>query len=127
MCRRKLYERNQLFVPDRTLWPDLIVVSTPFLHFPPGVVKAHKPVRVQTFRSELAVEGFNEAIVRRRSSSAEVQEDAPLIGLEVEITADELRALIHPDRPKESDLPANLVEGLHYILASTAEPCIHRR
>ena len=38
------------------LWPDFVIVSTPFLHFRAGVVKAHESVRVQTLRPELAVE-----------------------------------------------------------------------
>ena len=47
------------------MWPDFVVVSTPILHFLPCVVKAQEPMGVQTFTSELAVEGFDEAVVRR--------------------------------------------------------------
>ena len=53
-------QRYRGLVSDGAVWPNLIVVSTPSLHFLPCVVKTHKPVRVQTFGSELAVEAFNE-------------------------------------------------------------------
>lgn len=52
--------------------PDFVVVSTPILHFLPGVVKVQEPVRVQAFGSELAVEGFDEAIVRRLAGTWKV-------------------------------------------------------
>jgi hypothetical protein len=42
-----------------------VVVSTPIFRFLPGVVKVQEPVGVETFASELSVEGFDEAIVRR--------------------------------------------------------------
>ncbi len=45
--------------------PDLVVVSTPRLHFRPSVVKAHEPVGVQALSSELPVEGFDERFVRQ--------------------------------------------------------------
>ena len=34
-------------------------------YFLPGIVKAQEPVRVQAFASELAVQGFDGAVVRR--------------------------------------------------------------
>ena len=55
--------------------PDFVVVSTPILHFLPCVVKAQEPVRVQAFASELAVEGFDEAVVGRLARPREVQPD----------------------------------------------------
>lgn len=53
------------------MWSDLIIVSTPSLHFYPCVVKVHEPMRVQAFSSELAVEAFNKAVVRRFARSGE--------------------------------------------------------
>jgi hypothetical protein len=64
------------------VWPDLIVVSTPFLHFRPGIVKAHEPVRVQALCSELAIERFDEAVIRRFAKAGEVEDNAFLIGTE---------------------------------------------
>ena len=43
----------------------LIAVPTPSLAFSQGVVDAHEPVSVQTFRSELAAEGLDKGVVRR--------------------------------------------------------------
>ena len=80
------------------MWPDLIVVSTPILHFLPGVVKAQEPVRVQTFASEFAVEGFDEAVVRRLSRPREIPHDTFLVSPDVEIAGDKLRSLVDADR-----------------------------
>jgi hypothetical protein len=77
------------------MWPDFVVVSTPILHFLPGVVKAQEPVRVQAFVSELAIEGFDEAVVRGLARPGEVENDTALIGPQIEIARDELGALIN--------------------------------
>ena len=45
------------------MWPDLVIVSTPILHFLTRVVKVHEPVCVQTFGSELAVKALDEAVI----------------------------------------------------------------
>jgi hypothetical protein len=58
------------------MWPDLVLVSTPILHFLPGVVKAQEPMCVQAPAPELAVEGFDEAVVRRLTGPREVQHHA---------------------------------------------------
>ena len=42
-------------------------------------------MRVQAFRPELAIEGFDEGIVGRLAGTGEVERDATLIGPEVEI------------------------------------------
>jgi hypothetical protein len=69
-----------------------MVVSTPILYFLPGVVKAQEPVRVQTFASELAIEGFDEAVVGRLARPREVQHDTLLVSPDTEIAGDELRS-----------------------------------
>ena len=51
------------FVTDGAVWPDLVIVFTPILHFLSRVVKTHEPVGVQAFRSELAVEALDEAVI----------------------------------------------------------------
>ena len=78
--------------------PDFVVVSTPILHFLPCVVKAQEPVRVQAFASELAVEGFDEAIVRGFAWSREIQHDTLLVSPDIEIARDKLRSLVDADR-----------------------------
>ena len=52
-------------VSDRAVGTILVVVSTPTFQLFTGVGKAHEPVCVQALRSKLAVEGFDEPIVRR--------------------------------------------------------------
>jgi|GEM_PF-5728323 len=54
-----------------------------FLHFRPRVVKAHEPMNVRTFRTELAVERLDEAIVCRFSRAGEVEGDALLVGPQI--------------------------------------------
>ena len=69
---------------------DLVVVSSPILHFQSGVVKAHEPVRVQAFGPELPVERLDEAIVRWLARPREVENDVALIGPQIEVARDEL-------------------------------------
>jgi len=61
---------------DLAVWSDLIIVVVPSLHFWSCVVKAHEPMSVKTFSSELAVEAFDEAVVRRFTRSREPQAGA---------------------------------------------------
>ena len=109
------------------MWPELVVVSTPSLHFCAGVVKAHVPVRVQALRPELAIERLDEAVVGRLARPREVKNGALTIGPEVEITADELRALVDPDDFWITDTPTNALKGSNNILAPIAEPRIDGR
>lgn len=69
--------------------PILIVVSTPILHLFAGVRKRQEPMRVQTFRPKLAVEGFDEAIISRLSGPRKVERDVICIGPQVKITGAE--------------------------------------
>ena len=55
------------------MWSLLVVVSTPSLAFSLRIVEAHEPVRIQAFRPELAIEGFNEGIVGWLSWPGEVE------------------------------------------------------
>ena len=63
----------------------LVVVSTPSLAFSARIVEAHEPMRVQTFRSEFAIERLDEGVVSGLARSEEVERDAALISPEVEI------------------------------------------
>ena len=108
------------------MWSDLVVVSTPIHHFRTRIVKAHEPVCVQTLRSELAVEGLNEAVVGRLTRPREVQRDPALVGPEVEIARHELGALIDTDRRRESHFIANLFQYLHDVDAAESEPWLQR-
>ncbi|KKC34567.1 hypothetical protein WH91_02235 [Devosia psychrophila] len=57
----------------------------PFLHLGPGVVKFDEPARVQELGPVLAIERLDEGIVGGLSKSAEVQDDALLMGPEVKV------------------------------------------
>ena len=54
---------NRDVVSDRAVGSVLIVVPAPILQLFPGIRKAHEPVGVQTFRSQLAVERLYEPVV----------------------------------------------------------------
>lgn len=69
----------------RTMWPNLIVVSTPILHLFAGIRKGQEPVLVQAFGSEAAVERLDEGVVGRFTRAREVQGHAFGVGPEVEI------------------------------------------
>lgn len=107
--------------------PDLIVVSTPILHFLPCIVKAQEPMRVQTFASELSVEGFDEAVVRRLTRPREVQHDTFLVSPDIEIPGDELRSLVNADRLGIANGFADALQGQHDIFASIAKTRIDGR
>ena len=106
------------------MWPDFVVVSTPILHFLPCVVKAQEPMGVQAFTSELAVEGFDEAVVGRLAWPREVQHDALLVSPDIEIAGDELRPLVDADRLGIADGFADTLQSQHDILASITEAWI---
>ena len=65
-------DRNRHVVTDRAVGPDLVVVSAPSLQLFAGVGKRQEPVSVQAFGPELAVESFDEAVVRRLTGPGEV-------------------------------------------------------
>src|SRR5258706_15291671 len=60
----------------------------------------------QAFGSELAVERFDEAVVRRLARPREVQHDIILVSPDIEIAGDELRSLVDADRLGIADIPA---------------------
>ena len=82
---------------------------------------------VQAFGSELAVKAFDEAVVRRLTRSREVQNDAFLIGPEIEIARDKLRSLINTDCFWIANIFADALECLNNILAPIAKTRIHNR
>ena len=77
-------------VTDRAVRADLVVVPAPSLQLFAGIRKIHEPVGVQTFRPQLAVERFDEAVVGRLAGPGEVQGDLVDIGPEVQVAGDEL-------------------------------------
>jgi hypothetical protein len=66
VCRWPIDQLDRGFVADRAVWSLLVVVSTPSLAFSPRIVEAHEPMRVQTFRSEFAIERLDEGTQHSR-------------------------------------------------------------
>lgn len=64
-CRKAIHEHDRRLVADRAVRSDLVIVSTPILHFRSRIVKAHEPVGVQALGAELAVEALDESIIGR--------------------------------------------------------------
>lgn len=83
----------------------LIIVSPPTLAFSDRIVKAHEPVLVQTLRPELAVEAIDERVIGRRTKPRAVQRDALHVCPQIEVSGDELAAVINPDRGRISNSP----------------------
>ena len=71
-CAVGIHERYRRFVADGAVRSDLAVVSTPFLHFLAGVVKAKEPVLLQALGPELAVERLDVRIVGGFAGPGEV-------------------------------------------------------
>jgi len=69
-------KRRRHLVADCAVRAHLVVVSTPSLAFSPRLVEAEEPVGVQAFRSELAVQAFDERIIRWLAGTAEVEGNA---------------------------------------------------
>lgn len=82
---------------------------------------------VQALGPELAIEGFDEAVVRRLARPGKVQNNALLIGPQIEVAGDELAAIVDPDRLGIANRPAGTLQGLHYILSLVVEPWINHR
>ena len=79
------------------MWTELVVVPSPALYFVSGIIQRHKPVHVQAFIPEAAVEGCNMRIVRRRSGPGIIQLDLVEVRQGVQCPGDELRLIVDLD------------------------------
>lgn len=118
---------NREVISDRRVRAFLVIISTPSLQLFAGIRKGQEPMSVQALRPQLAVEGLDEAVVGRLARSWEVQGDVVGMGPQVEVSGDELAAVIHPDRLRIAGLPADAFQGLDDILAAIGEACIGGR
>ena len=83
---------------------------------------------VHALGADAAVEGLSEGIVGWLARPREVEDNAALVGLQVEIAGDELGPLVDTDGRRVADRRTDPVERLNHILAPVAEPRIkHRR
>ena len=96
--------------------PYPVVVLTPDLDFSPSVSQIGKPVGIQAFVAELAIEAFDEAVLDRLARADEVELDAAPVGPGIQRSAGE-RPMQHVgasrrelyerlDRPALKPLPA---------------------
>src|SRR5665213_1333145 len=115
------------FVADRTVWTHLIVVSTPSLAFSACFVETEEPIRIQTFRSELAVQRFDEGIVGRFARTAEVERHAFHKGPEIEILADELGAVVQTYRLRITELSSRALKRLDHVASTVVLAHIDHR
>ncbi len=81
-----IQQHDRRLLADRPMRAFFIVVLAPILQLFLGICKAQEPVGVQTFRSEAAVEGFDEGVVRRFTWSREVERDAALISPQIQVS-----------------------------------------
>ena len=89
--------------------PDLVVVTAPSLQLFGCVGKGEEPVGVQAFGPKSPVERFNEGVVSGLPGPGEVQDDAATVGPQIQVTGDELRALVDPDRLRKANLGADAI------------------
>lgn len=115
---------NQDLIPDCRMRAILIVVSTPSLQLFARICKGQEPMRVQALSPKLAVEGLDEAVVGRFSGPREVQGDVVGVGPKVEVTRDELAAIIDPDRFGVASSLADTLQRLNHILTAIGETCV---
>ena len=81
---------------------------------------------VQAFGPKLAVERFDEAVIRGLAGSGEVEGDRIGIGPKIEVPRDEFAAVVDPYRPGITDPTADAFQRLDKVLAAIGEPCIGR-
>ncbi len=70
-------------------------------------------MRVQAFAPDLAVEGFDEGIVRRLARPGEVKNDTVRVGSEIEVTGDKLAIMINADGLGVGEFSANPFQRYH--------------
>ncbi len=77
---------------------ELVVVPSPARHYFPSILQRHKPVHVQAFVPEAAIEGFDIRIVRRCAWTGIVEFDfVVVVRLGVQRPRDELRSVVDFD------------------------------
>jgi len=80
---------------------------------------------VQALGAELAVEALDVAVVRRLARPGEVEDDALVVGPQVEVSRDEFAAIVDANGGRVTELPAHPFQGLDHILAAVTEACIN--
>src|SRR5579872_500925 len=115
------------FVADRAVWSNLIVVSTPSFAFSLCLVEAQEPGGVQALGSDLAIEGFDEGIVRWLARPTEVERHILHEGPKIEFLADKFGSVVDPDRLRIARTRRGALERLDDIATAVAESHVDRR
>src|SRR5262249_10904884 len=66
-------------VPERAVWPIVVVVAAPGFDLLPGVVEREELMHVQALVAQASVEGFDEGVLHGLARSDEVELHATLI------------------------------------------------
>ena len=114
-------QQDRGLVADGPVWPILVVVFDPSLHLFGRIRKGQEPVRVQALAAQASVERLYEGVVGRLPWPREVERDALGIGPQVEIAADELGALIDPDRLRIAQFRADPFQRGDQVLSPIAD------
>jgi hypothetical protein len=118
---------SRSFDADRAVRTNVVIVSTPSLAFLPRLVEAQEPVRVQALSSELSVERLDVGIVRRLSRSGEVERHTADEGPQVQLLADELRAVVDTDRFRKPRVCGRALQRRHDVGAPIVLSNVDRR
>ncbi len=114
-------------VPQAAVGPMFVVILPPGFQLFPCIVQTHEPVFIEALCPQSAVEGFYESIVGRIAGPREVQLHLVPIRPEVQISADELRAVIHPDRRRLSLLGDHAFQNLDDVASPDARRQVQRQ
>ena len=100
-----------------------VVIPTPGLDLLCGVIQRQEPMLVQTLQTEPGIERLDKRVVRRLARTAEVQLHFVPVRPQVQILRDELRTVVHPDRPRatiQSTLNTGLVALVYAIVSGSS-------
>lgn len=121
-------QRARDVVADGAIGSAVVVVSVPIFQAFGRVGRVHGPVDVKTFGPQL---GSLNASIKPLPVGLPGREKLggglPGIGPQVEVAADELAAVVDPDRPWIADLPADSLGRLNHVFAAIPETRIRRR
>ena len=97
-------------IAQRAVWAHLVVIDPPAFDGFPRIVQSEKPVLVEAFFAELAVEAFDVAVLHRPSGCDEVQCNFVLVGPLIQRPGGEFGAMVDYDAYRQSTLEPKLLQ-----------------
>ena len=76
---------------------DFVIIPTPVLDGVPGMFQTYKPIDVQAFIPQPAIEAFNEGVLDRLAWANEVQFDASLVSPLIQRLTSKFRTIVDGD------------------------------